>query len=458
MQAVGEGLKDRPMYGPVRLDSLDAPARRLMNRLAIAGTGFGAEIVRFDKREPLTRLSEAIGHRVQTGMAKEGLEVEDLCKGKTATGRVREGMVEPMRDVVDIGARAILALSNRPPIHEWFASISVKAGDENNAIGVDRNPGAGTRAHVLLGAIGASDRQVLGQAEWLKKGTRDDHSCERADPERIARYAAELKKPIPGPFHEHLDRNFKAEDRARKLVEVAAAKRSPAFTHFGINPDRFLEKYFPRCLILGSIPYGPPVRRGAASADVFLPGDDDATVSVVEGADRYGVACCTLGEAEIDLDKLEDCLLPELTERFGEVPQEIPQEQLNAVIKRPVVIELRVGESIPLVRYWYFPKAHRLLRVMQISGPDGAEVLDVHLWRCIRLDGRLFWAAIALIERAHQPWSFSCLARFGREFAPGLAHTWKALPREGLLRASLLPNAAGVCAHRRMEQLRDLGR
>lgn len=452
MAGAGESSEDRPMYGPVRLDSLDKEAQKLMDRLVMAGVGFGAEIVGFDKREPLTRLSEAIGERVRSGVAKEGLEVDDLCRGKTATGRVREGMVEPMRDVVDLGVRGILALSNRPPIHEWFASLSVKAGGESNAIAVDRNPNVGTRAHVLLGAIGASDRQVLGQAEWLKKGTRDDHSCERVDSPRIAKLAGELKEPVPGPFHEHLLRNFEAEDRVRGTVAEAVERSHPAFGRFGINPTRFLENYFPQCLILGSIPFGPPTRRGTASADLFLPGDDDVTVAVVEEAGRYGVARCTLGEPKIELERLDEVLIPELADRFGENPEEIPQDQLDAVASWPVAIDLRIGENIPLVRYWRLPRSRRLLRVMQVSGPDGEEGLDVNLWRTIRLEGRLQRAAIALIERAHQPWSFSCLARFGREFEPGLAHTWKAQPREGLLRASLVPNAAGVCAHRQMEQ------
>lgn len=441
---------DRPIVGPIRLEELDTLAQRDMNALIEAGIRFAAGLVGFKKGEPVIRLCEAIGEAVVDRSACKGLEIDELCEGKTGTGRVREGLVEPVRDVVDLSTRAILAMSNRPAIHEWVASLSVKAGPESNAIAVDKYPNVGGRAHVLLGAIGSSDRQVLGQAEWLKKGTRDDHSDPRADLERIATLAEQLGKAVPGPFHEHLQSLFEAEDRTHDLAQEAGAKRPALFGGFGVNPQTFADSYFPSCVILGTVPYGPPTKRGHASKGLFLPGDDEETVAVVEGCNRYGVARCSLVEPAVELEALDDVIIPELSERLGESPEPVPQDQIDRVLGWPVSSELRILENLPLVRYWWFPQSKHLLRSMQLSAPDGAEVLDVHLWRAIRLEGRQLRAAIALIERAHQPWTFSCIARFGREFEPGLAGTWKAVPREGLLRASLVTNAAGVCAHRRM--------
>jgi hypothetical protein len=448
---------DHPILGLVNLNELDAEGQRHMDSLILAGVQFGAGIAGFEKLDPVARLSEAIGKRLVDGTASERLAVDDLCMGRTGTGRVRDAFVEPLRDVADLATRAILARSGRTAIHEWIASLSVRAGGESHAIGVDREPNVGTRAHVLLGAIGASDRQLVCQAEWLKTGTRDDHSCERADPARIAEFAAQLDHPVPGPLHEHLRRTFEAEDRARNRVERAAEEGSPWFARCEIDPERFLKNCFPTCLILGDVPYGPPMKRGEDCAAVLRPGDEGEVAEVVREAGRHAVARCDLGRSRIPLRALDDILLDELGDRFGERPQPVEQAWLDSVATWPVAAELGVADTVPLVRYWQLEESSVLLRSMQVSGPDGGEVLDVSLFRLINLEGPLLRAAITLIERAHLPWPFSCIARFGRELEPGLAQTRKPVPREGLLRTSLIPNAAGVCAHRGMQQ-RRLGR
>lgn len=449
MRAAEEGAPGRSISRPVRLDLLDKEAQVEMNSLIHRATVFGAGIAGLEKSEPLVRLAEAIGACAVDKTAREGLEIEALCKGKTASGRVRRSLEEPLRDAIDLAVRAMLAIAGRPALHEWYASLAVEVGGESNAIGIDKNPNVRAGGHVLLGAVGASDRQLLTQAEWLKAGTRDDHTSPRADRRRIEEFESELGAPIPGPIHEHLDANFEAEDRSRRIAELAAEKRGPIFAQCGIDPGKYLAHYFPRCVILGSLPYGAPTKRGTASAGRLLPGDDDAIAAVVEAHDRYGVAHCTLDEPEVPLENLDDSVLPRLAQRFGEVPQAVDQSLLDAVGAWGVSDELRITENLQLVRYWYLPKAERLLRVMQVSGPDGSEMLELHLWRMIRLRLR---AAIALIERAHQPWTFTCIGRFGREFAPGRAQTWKAFTREGFLRAYLIPNAAGVCAFRNMER------
>lgn len=456
MDSHTQNLGDHP-FGPVRLSDLDSQGQRDMRALIAVGTQFAAEIVGFDKGEPVARLGEAIGERLADGTACEGLEIDDLCEKRTSSGRVRESLVEPVRDVIDIAVRAILARSRRAAIHEWVASQSVQAGTESNAIGVDRHPNVGTRAHVLLDALGTSDRQLVVQGEWLKTGTRDDHACMRADRERIARWEQELGGVIPGPFHEHLGKLFEREDQAEASVRAASEEKKQVFVKHQIDPNRFLDNYFPDCLIIGSIPHGPPAKRGAASGGVLAPGDDEDTVVTVEDGGRYGVARCGLGKSKVDLGSLDDALIPELTERFSEIPEPVAQSRLDRIASWSVARDLRIVEDLGLVRYWWFKKARRLLRSRQVSDPDGAEMLEVHLWRAIRLDDKLLHAAIALIERAHQPWTYSCIARFCREAQPGLAQTWKAVPREGLLRASLIPNAAGVCAYRMMED-RRLGR
>ena len=446
--------RGRRAYGPVKLTDLDPPSQRYMEHLARISVRFAAQIVRYEHGEKISRLSEAIGARLVEGKAVEGLQIKDLSEGRTATGRVREAFVEPLADVVDLAVRLMLLLSGKSAIHEWIACLPVKAGRDNNAIGVDRNAYATTMAHVLVCAVGASDRQLLNQAWWLLTGTRDDRSSARADRQRIAEFERELKYKLPGTFKEHLGRHFEAEDRARSTVIREAEKGNIAFGSLNLDPSRFIKRCLPRCVILGSIPHGPPTKRGDSSAGVHLPGDDDEIVDAVEAARRYGVALCGLDEPKVEFHDLERTLIPDLEERLGERLVPIDPERLVEVAHWDKAVELGIEESIPMVRYWRGEKSARLLRAKQVSDPDGGEAHDVHVWRSIGLDGPQLRAAVALIERAHQDWSFSCIARFARETQPGLAKTWTASARIGLLRASLIPNAAGACAHRRMERRR----
>lgn len=446
--------RGRRAYGPVNLTDLDPPSQRHMEHLARISVRFAAAIVRYEHGEKVSRLSEAIGGRLVEGKAAEGLQIKDLSEGRTASGRVREAFEEPLADVVDLAVRLMLPLSRKSAIHEWIACLPVKAGRDNNAIGVDRNAYATTMAHVLVCAVGASDRQLLNQAWWLLTGTRDDHSSARADRQRIAEFEEELKRKLPGTFEEHLKRHFETEDRARNTVTREAEKGNIAFDSLGLHPNRFIKNCFPRCVILGSIPYGAPTKRGDSSAGVLLPGDDEGIAEAVEAAGRYGVALCELGEPVVELHDLERTLIPDLEERLGERLAPIDPERLAEVANWDKAVDLGIEESIPMVRYWQGEKSARLLRAKQVSDPDGGEGHDVHLWRSIGFDDPQLRAAVALIERAHQDWSFSCIARFARETQPGLAKTWTASARAGLLRASLIPSAAGACAHRRMERRR----
>ena len=92
-----------------------------------------------------------------------------------------------------------------------------------------------------------------------------------------------------------------------------------------------------------------------------------------------------------------------------------------------------------------------LLRSIQLTGIEEGEILGVDLWKVVSLRERNLRAAVALTERAQQDLARNCLTRYRYETEIGRMKAWKALYREGLLSASLLPNAAGVSAHRRME-------
>jgi hypothetical protein len=414
---------------------------------------FGSKVVDFAHGAPMARLVECFARQTVDGRAARGVELCTL----SSSGHIRDGFTDEFGEVVDLAVRSFLPMYGQRAIHEYITSIPVLVGKEMNGIGADQNSNARRVAHVLLFGVGGKDRTLFHQARFLLTGTNGDRTSPRADSEKIALWSSELgREKLAGPIDEHLREGFNSEARARNRVQEAAEQSDEAFGFLPIRPDQFVEICCPRCVILDRLPFSPPKKRAQASGDEVFPGDNEAIVEVVEEAGRYGIARCETKEPEVDLDVLEDELLPELCERLGEKAQLIPPVLLEKVASWDVANELGVGVDIRLVKYWHFPGAGYLLRAKQVSSHGGGQIVDIDFWRMIRLDRALLKETIALVERAQQPWPSTCADRYREESEPGLVRASKAPQREGLLKASLLANAGGVSAHRDMER-RNLG-
>jgi hypothetical protein len=451
MPSPEERPSQRPAYGPVRLTRLDPQAVREMKMLIRRATLFSREVIGFEHGYPIAQLAEAIGDRIVSGEAPDGLEIDDLCQGRTASGRIRDGFGEEMRDLVDLAVRTLFFFGRRYALYGHITSIPVSVGRDSQAIGVDSHPGVGPRAHILIGALGSADRILISQGRWLLTGTRDDHSSPRADPERIARFSLELGDRLPGSIEEHLARQFEAEDRTERVVEAAAEKNHSAFGNAWLDPSKVSAYGFPKCLIIDSILHAPPSKRGQTSGGELYPGNSEAVVEAILSAKRYGIVRCELPDTEVPLTSLEDDLLPALEECYRERRKPLPTHLEDQIVNWNRAHELQVGQNLRLVRYWWFEEAGILLRSIQLTGVDEGEILSVSLWRIVGLDHANLRAAVVLTERAEQSLARICLTRYRHETEIGLMKPWKAPYREGLLVASLLPNAAGVTAHREME-------
>jgi hypothetical protein len=441
----------RPIYGPVLLQRLDPAGVQEMKLLISRGAHFSWEILQYEHGLPISRLAEAIGERIVGGEAARGLEIDDLCQGRFGAGHIREGFGESMGDFIDLSVRAILALSDRNTIYGHITSLPMRVGRDSNALGIDRNPGVGPIAIAMFGALGSSDRLLPHRSRWLLTGTHDDHSSPRADPERIARFTGELGFTLPGPLWEHLARQFAAEDRVENLVVEAINNGHSAFDLYWIAPEKFGRYGFPKCVIVDSIASGAPTKKGGDRARDLYPGDMEDVVETLLSARRYGIVRCELPQPKVPREQVEDELLPALEEQYREAPRSLPSDVLEDVARWKRANELQVGENIHLVRYFWFERANVLLRSIQLTGAEEGEILGVDLWRIVSLRERNLRAAVALTERAQQDLARHCLTRYRYETEIGRMKAWKAPYREGLLSASLLPNAAGVSAHRRME-------
>lgn len=448
-------LNTDPVFGPVRLSRLDKQARKELKELLGRALGFAAQVVGADDHFRVGQIALAIADEMIAETAPSGVSMEQLCeRARTSDGRIREYFDEDLRDLVDIAVRALLLMTNRTPINEYVRTEAVRVGRDANAIGIEHEPYAPHVMSMMVATLGCCDRNLIHHAEWLLSGTHHDHSMPHADLPRIAEFEDELKRNLPGTLEEHLETVFAASTTAQDLATYAASMRRGAFLEFGVEVTRFLRFCFPKCVIIDRLPCGPPRAKPMRdfSTESF-PGDDASIVAAVERAGRYGIARCRLQEAEVRVrySKLEDQLLPALSERLGERPVRVSPSRLGEVEEMERARLAGVGANIRQVGIWCFPKAERIFRAMQASDAGG-EFIDADLWRTIRLsDERAQRAAVALLERAQQVWPRSCIDRYRREFEPGLMMASSARTRTGLLYSSLLASAAGVSAHREME-------
>lgn len=442
-----------PVYGRVQMQQLDQDGMRRAESLIRQGVDFAAEVTEFGDAFALTQLAAAIVESLILGTAAEGAELDSLCRNRTAEGRIRDYFCPELRALADVSVRAILALTNRTPIHEYIRSEPVRVGRDSHAIGVDHLKGAPHLVNLLICSLGCCDRNLLHQADWLLTGTKFDATSIRADHDRISELEDELDSPLSTSVEEHIRRILEAEARTRDSVERCARSRPRVFADAEIDRATFARMAYPECLIVDGLTWGPaPARSARDFAGERAPGDDDAIVEMVEAAGRYGIARCALEEPEagIGYAALEDVLLPALAERLGAPPEAVSPRLFDKVTASKRANLLGVGANIRQVRFWHFPGTGRLLRAMEVSDARG-EYLDAALWRTIGLDGKKLPAAIALVERAQQPWPRSCINRFRDDFQPGLMKASSARTRTGLLQTSLIANAAAVSAHREIE-------
>jgi hypothetical protein len=448
--AIGQRQRvEVPTFGRVRLRRLDPDARVEMMRTIDAPTMAASKIIDFSHGAPMARLAEGYAQQIVDGRAMKGVEISSL----STSGHIRAGFTDQLGEVIDLAVRCFLPMYGQRAFHEYITSIPVVVGKEMNGIGADQNPNATRVAHILLAGIGGKDRTFFHQIRFLLSGTTGDHSSLRADLEKIELWKSELGRvKLAGPIHEHLQDVFESETTARRCVEGAVDRGEDPFAFLPIGSEEFIDVCCPRCVILDRLPFSPPIKRAQASGDEVFPGDDEAIVEVVEDAGRYGIARCETKEPKVDLDALEDELLPELCERFGEKAEVVAPGLLGEVASWDIANDLGVGVDISLVKYWHFPEAGYLLRAKQVSGPGGGQIVDTDVWRMIRLDRKLLKETITLVERAHQCWPSACADRHREESGLGLVRASKAPQREGLLKISLLANGAGVSAHRDMER------
>jgi hypothetical protein len=438
------------MYGAVKLDKLDSVAQREMYQLTRKAAEFGGEVIGWPHGAAIASLAEGVAKELIDGTARRGLALSRLCSGRAAISRIGEKFAgQALRDAVEIGVRSLLPHCGFDAIHEHVTSIPVRPNKDMHGFAIDQMPRRSRMGHVLLSSVGSDDRSLATQATWLTTGTVDDPTSPRADRARIERWGRELGKPPPGSLSESLAEMFEAQSRAREAVVAAASIHAGAFDKFGVDPDSFLADCFPSCMILDKLAYGAPVDIGASSAKVVCPGEDDAIVRVAEAAGRHGIARCRV-EEKVDLDAIERSLLPNLAARFGEKPEAVPQLTLEEVANWKVASGLAIGVNVRLIRYWHFKRTGYLLRAVEVAG-EGRQLHEVHVWRTIRMSSAKLRETITLIERAHQPWPGSCVERYREECAPARMNSTYARQREGLLKTTLLANAAGVSAHREME-------
>lgn len=443
-----------PLYGQVRLDRMDVAAERFALELIRTGLAFATEIAGVGNEDQIARLCEGVAEALFAGTAREGMKVKALTAGRTATGRIHEIFIEELRDVADLAIRAMLPICGARAMHAHIVSVPFATGEDMHGFAVDHLANRGKIAHGLFSAIAGSDRSLFSQAVWLTTGTVDDHSCSRCESARVENWSDQLGKELAGSIHEHIAELLAAEHRACKAALTAAKRGSLAYHYAGIDPLEFLKYYFPKCLIVDALPYGPPRERGASSGGEHYPGDDEAVLAAITDARRHGIARCRPAQAALDVDDVEQSVLPELIDRFGENPIPLSPETLERVVTWKKARDAGVGPEVRFVRYWHFPQSEHVVRVSQVSGRAGGEINDVSIWKTIGLSGGLEREMVALLERAEQSWSRRCVQRFREECQPGLMHPRKAPQREGLLKATAVANAAGVSAHRAMEERR----
>jgi hypothetical protein len=441
-----------PVRRPVRLDRVDTDGKRQTWTLIQASVALASQITGYGDGDRAAIIANEIAARMITGSARHGLELQDLCRGRLGEGHVREGFTGELMATVDIAVRLIQAFGSRPVIHEQIFSAPTRTGRESEAIGSDQIAGAARVAHMIAVALGAADRHVPNLAIPFTYGTRDDHTSCRADAARIAAFSADLGRQLPGLPHEHFQALLKAQQRARKLVERAIEETPELFVTAGLEPTGLLRRYFPWCVVVNALPYGPPSRRGATSGDWVFPGDDESIVQTLLDAHKYGVVRCGVDLPLVSVDERDDAI-DVIAADLGESPVDITPGDLDKIKRTQPAVDL----GIPFgwaIRYWWFPENARLVRGVEVVDPESrAEFVELEQWRAIRLGDRLP-AAVVLIERAQEAWTARCLERYLSSCEPGKMKPYSTKARSALLLHSFIGNAAAVAAERAMQSRR----
>jgi hypothetical protein len=345
-----------------------------------------------------------------------GIAVHQLTeRAEVSRSRLDEKFGAPWQHFTDVVVRAVALETRRDTLYEELYSVPVTVRRGDNSLATDKHEGFHNSLHVLVRALASIDHHCPTLVRPLTTGTRDDRTCERADPRRIDQYQKQLGGWLPGNMAENVKSLLQAG-----YYELPGARGRSSF-------DRVLSPY----LLVGSLPYGPPSSSHLYSQGTLLPGRDPEIVSTVYDCRRRGVLYAGTPAAQETADGMT--LGIDRTFRRWPIKALPEQDRLNIIY--PFGVD-----------YLWSP-VHRLLV---------RELRDLtEFWRLVNFTEELLPYAVALIERhAQHEWPAGCLSRWAAECAPGLVGARHPITRQGLVDLLNAANVAAVAAERRSRQPR----
>lgn len=236
-------------------------------------------------------LVRASAEFVLRGELRTGLDPNALLvRAGLSRRRLSKGFGRDWQLFANVALRTTLAHAGAQFLYEEISSMPVPVRREANVLGTDRWPGHRNSLRLLTTSIATSERHFPVAAMPFTIGTRDDAASERFDPERSARFSAELGAPPPVGLCDHVANALMLAARARDaLAEVQ--NRQPDLVP-GVVRHGFATA-FSSPLVIGSLPFGPPTDRASSAAGVMLPGADPDIVAAVEAARRPALLLCS---------------------------------------------------------------------------------------------------------------------------------------------------------------------
>lgn len=359
---------------------------------------------------PYEQLTVAVIRMLVNGELGNGLILTRLAREAIANRNRFGKQFDPAsRRFTDLVVRYIYVLSRRQVLYEEMQSMPVKVSRDNMSLGADQVSGVSRSLHLLVSAIAGADQHCPNHVRAFTTCTQDDHSCARADPQRIARFERELGTTLPGTLAENLS----------SVLDGAVRADSP---EAGSSPY----------LVISGLAAGPPEQARQGHARMLFPGLDEDAVEAVRRARRRGMLSCGSLSGHAADDEAGREL--KIDRGFRKVQlTDLPRaQQLN--VRRPFEVE-----------YLWSHERRQLVRCDLAAGAERAD-----FWRLVNFkdeDDRR--NAIAIVERhGNTTWTRACLQRWADACGAGKLRAQDQRIRDGCVDLLVAANAAVVAAER----------
>ncbi len=250
-------------YGPVDITAVDSLSAKALVHRPVAWMGAMMGDVDSFGYGQMTRSAVDL---MLAGACVDGLSIDRFADlALVGRGRMDERFGPLWHEAGGLAMRALHAYYGRPVLYEEITSVPTPTRRRDPGPGTDKHRGVARSRHYIVLSLGSAGRIAPESAMPFTFGTPDDHTSDRADARRIARFSRQLGHALPGTPAEHvatmLDRGRNVRARALR----ARIGRPDLFGRHSLASEAMARAFSP-LLLIPELPV-----RGARRAAPLVP-------------------------------------------------------------------------------------------------------------------------------------------------------------------------------------------